>query len=127
MRGASAALVVSVLAAVGCAPKPPTPVNEPPPLDAWDRTPPTKDWEFATKGAGTDKERQCSAVIDWIKGEEHCKAASCSRGLDLSKEWTSRCSGVWPGSVKTVKGVGETLAERAKEPSDCAARAEAFL
>lgn len=126
MRTPRAAVLLLPLTAIpllgGCPTEPPPRVKEPVLVeDEWTRIPPSKEWLHATADYSGDHKAECAHVLEWVKGEEKCRASLCEHGRDLSREWLQRCpkfSG--NDAVGSVKELEAKLGERATEKAtDC--------
>lgn len=89
--------------------------------DEWTRIPPSKEWLHATADYSGDHKAECAHVLEWVRGEEKCRASLCEHGRDLSDEWLQRCPKfAEKDAVSSVKELKEKLGERATEKAtDC--------
>ncbi len=89
--------------------------------DEWTRIPPSKEWLHATADYSGDHKAECAHVLEWVTGEEKCRASLCEHGRDLADEWVQRCPKFADkAAVASVKELKDKLAERATEKAtDC--------
>ena len=124
------ALLALPLATAGCPTEPMQHAREAlPPEDEWSRTPPSKDWLFATGDFNGPHKAECDHVLGWVRGEDTCKSSLCEHGKDLSAEWLTRCSSLEdPSLSETVRKIQADLTARAAEPeTDCAKRFDGMI
>ena len=121
MRTPRTLLLLVPLSAI-CPTEPPMHAKDPVVVeDEWTRIPPSKEWLHATADYSGDHKAECAHVLDWVKGEEKCRASLCEHGRDLADEWGQRCPKFADkDAVASVKELKEKLTERATEkPTDC--------
>ncbi len=134
MRTPRALLILVPFTAIpflgGCPTEPTTRAKDPVVVeDEWTRIPPSKEWLHATADYNGDHKAECAHVLEWVKGEEKCRASLCEHGRVLADEWTQRCPKfAEKTSVFSVKELEEKLVTRATEkPTDCGKDFETIL
>jgi hypothetical protein len=132
MRTSRAALLLPIPAVflLGCPTEPPPRAKEPIVVeDEWTRIAPSKEWLHATADFSGDHKAECAHVLEWVQGEEHCRASLCEHGRDIAGEWLERCPKFAPkAQVAQVKELRDRLTERATEkPTECGKQYEAML
>jgi hypothetical protein len=126
MRTPRALMILVPLTAIpflgGCPTEPATRAKDPVVVeDEWTRIPPSKEWLHATADYSGDHKAECAHVLEWVKGEEKCRASLCEHGRDLADEWAQRCPKfAEKDAVSAVKELKEKLVTRATEKAtDC--------
>jgi hypothetical protein len=134
MRTPRALLLLVPISAIpflgGCPTEPTTRAHDPVVVeDEWTRIPPSKEWLHATADYSGDHKAECAHVLEWVKGEEKCRASLCEHGRDLADEWSQRCPKfAEKDAVSSVKELKEKLTERATEKAtDCGKDFDAIL
>src|SRR5690349_17468021 len=76
-----------------CPTEPAAPVKDPTFVeDEWTKTAPSTEWLHATATFNGDHKAECAHVLEWVKGEDHCRASLCEHGRNLAAEWLERCA-----------------------------------